>query len=111
MLFQISAIHEAFSYFDNNNDGLICKTEFSKILTSFGEFVTESEIVSKIREWDEDGDGSINFAEFIGAMTQILTDTESEERMREAFRFFDKVFQLNKKDSEQLKLLIGYPDC
>jgi len=89
---QISAIHEAFSYFDNNNDGLICKTEFVNILKSFGECVTESEIIGKIQEWDEDGDGSINFTEFIGAMTQILTDTDSEERMREAFRFFDKVF-------------------
>lgn len=53
--------------------------------------MTESEIINKIREWDEDGDGFINFAEFIGAMTQILTDTENEERMREAFRFFDRV--------------------
>ena len=45
----------------------------------------------KIGEWDGDGDGSINFAEFLDAMTRILTDTESEARMREAFRLFDKV--------------------
>ena len=42
-------------------------------------------------EWDEDGDGSINFAEFLSAMTRILTDTDSEERMKEAFQLFDKV--------------------
>ena len=42
-------------------------------------------------EWDEDGDGSINFAEFLSAMTRILTDTDNEERMKEAFQLFDKV--------------------
>ena len=88
---QISAIQEAFAYFDSNKDGLISFHEFQQILTSFGENVSDNEIGERIRMWDGDGDGKINFAEFLVAMAQILTDTENEERMREAFRIFDKV--------------------
>jgi calmodulin len=44
-----------------------------------------------MRNWDGDGDGKINFAEFLVAMAQILTDTDNEDRMKEAFRIFDKV--------------------
>ncbi len=88
---QISAIQEAFAYFDSNKDGLISFHEFQQILTSFGEHVSDNEIGERIRMWDGDGDGKINFAEFLVAMAQILTDTENEERMRDAFRIFDKV--------------------
>ena len=89
--FQISAIQEAFSYFDTNKDGLISFHEFRQILVSFGESVSDNEIGDRIKMWDGDGDGKINFAEFLVAMAQILTDTENEERMRDAFRIFDKV--------------------
>ncbi len=44
-----------------------------------------------MREWDGDGDGCIDFAEFLDAMTRILTDTDNEGRLKEAFRMFDKV--------------------
>ena len=57
--------------------------------------VSDQEIVDRMRMWDGDGDGKINFAEFLVAMAQILTDTENEERMREAFRIFDKVIERN----------------
>ena len=53
--------------------------------------ISDDEIREKMSEWDEDGDGSINFAEFLSAMTRILTDTDNEERMKEAFQLFDKV--------------------
>jgi Ca2+-binding EF-hand superfamily protein len=32
--------------------------------------VSDAEIVARIRMWDGDGDGNINFAEFIVAMAQ-----------------------------------------
>ena len=53
--------------------------------------ISDDEIRERMSEWDEDGDGSINFAEFLSAMTRILTDTDNEERMKEAFQLFDKV--------------------
>lgn len=56
-----------------------------------GEEASESEIAAQLRQWDGDGDGHVNFAEFLEAMTRLLTDTDNEERMRQAFRMFDQV--------------------
>ena len=62
------------------------------VRSSFGENVSDDEIVDRMKAWDGDGDGTINFAEFLNAMAQILTDTDNDERMRDAFRIFDKVW-------------------
>ena len=61
------------------------------LLPSSQASISDDEIRERMSEWDEDGDGSINFAEFLSAMTRILTDTDNEERMKEAFQLFDKV--------------------
>ena len=53
--------------------------------------LTEADIVEQISQWDDNGDGKIDFNEFLGAMTRILTDTGNEDRLREAFSLFDKV--------------------
>ena len=69
--------------------------ELKRVLENYstGELaaLSDDEIRERMSEWDEDGDGSINFAEFLSAMTRILTDTDNEERMKEAFQLFDKV--------------------
>ena len=43
-------------------------------------------------EWDEDGDGSINFAEFLSAMTRILTDTDNEDDISKSLAVIDQAF-------------------
>ena len=44
-------------------------------------------------EWDGDGDGCVDFKEFLHVVSRMLTEdvTENYERMKEAFRMFDKV--------------------
>ena len=44
-----------------------------------------------INEVDADGNGTIDFAEFLTMMARKMKDTDSEEEIREAFRVFDKV--------------------
>ena len=46
-----------------------------------------------ISEWDGDGDGCVDFKEFLFVVSRMLTEdvTENSERMKEAFRMFDKV--------------------
>ena len=65
--------------------------DFGLLLPSSQASISDDEIRERMSEWDEDGDGSINFAEFLSAMTRILTDTDNEDRMKEAFQLFDKV--------------------
>jgi len=44
-----------------------------------------------INEVDADGNGTIDFPEFLTMMARKMKDTDSEEEIREAFRVFDKV--------------------
>lgn len=47
-----------------------------------------------INEVDADGNGTIDFPEFLTMMARKMKDTDSEEEIREAFRVFDKVQML-----------------
>uniref|UniRef100_A0A4X1VR86 EF-hand domain-containing protein n=1 Tax=Sus scrofa TaxID=9823 RepID=A0A4X1VR86_PIG len=43
-----------------------------------------------INEVDADGNGTIDFPEFLTMMARKMKDTDSEEEIREAFCVFDK---------------------
>gem|GEM_PF-99503 len=43
-----------------------------------------------VNEIDADGDGTIDFPEFLTMMARKMKDTDSEEEIKEAFRVFDK---------------------
>ena len=43
-----------------------------------------------INEVDADGNGTIDFPEFLNLMARKMKDTDSEEELKEAFKVFDK---------------------
>ena len=51
---------------------------------------TEAELQDMVNEIDADGDGTIDFPEFLTMMARKMKDTDSEEEIKEAFRVFDK---------------------
>nr|CAB3464869.1 unnamed protein product [Digitaria exilis] len=51
---------------------------------------TEAELQDMINEVDADGNGTIDFPEFLNLMARKMKDTDSEEELKEAFRVFDK---------------------
>ena len=59
-------------------------------MRSLGQNPTEAELQDMISEVDADGDGTIDFPEYLTMMAQKMRDTESEEEMKEAFNLFDK---------------------
>ncbi|ELT91434.1 hypothetical protein CAPTEDRAFT_146942 [Capitella teleta] len=81
---------EAFSLFDKDGDGTITTKELGTVMRSLGQNPTEAELQDMINEVDEDGNGTIDFDEFLTMMERKMKETDTEEEMREAFRVFDK---------------------
>ena len=61
-----------------------------QILRSLGVNPTDSELQDMINEVDSDGNGTIDFAEFLTMMVRMMKNTDSEEEIRETFKVFDK---------------------
>lgn len=48
------------------------------------------ELRDMVNEVDQDGNGTIEFNEFLQMMSKKMKDGDSEDELREAFRVFDK---------------------
>eukprot|EP01126_Amoeba_proteus_P002059 TRINITY_DN1064_c0_g1_i3.p1 TRINITY_DN1064_c0_g1~~TRINITY_DN1064_c0_g1_i3.p1 ORF type:complete len:149 (-),score=50.71 TRINITY_DN1064_c0_g1_i3:93-539(-) len=80
-------LREAFYMFDKNRDGSISVNELSQVLRNLNQAATDAEINEMIRQVDKDGDGEIDFEEFVSMMANAKCSTEEE--MRQAFAVFD----------------------
>lgn len=59
---------EAFKVFDRDGNGLISAHELRFVMSSAGERMSETDIDEMIQEADTDGDGYINYKEFVRIM-------------------------------------------
>ncbi|KAL3417991.1 calmodulin [Phlyctema vagabunda] len=60
----------AFKVFDHDGSGTISSQEIRRVMTSFGENLTEEELDSMLKEVDKNGDGSIDYEEFVHFITK-----------------------------------------
>nr|XP_058159586.1 calmodulin-A-like [Dasypus novemcinctus] len=51
---------------------------------------TEAELQDMINEVDADGNGTVDFLEFLTMMARKMKNTDNEEEIREAVHVFDK---------------------
>jgi len=61
---------ESFKVFDKNGDGFISADELRSMMSSLGESLTDEEVNEMIDEADTDGDGQVNYQEFVRLMVQ-----------------------------------------
>ncbi|KAG5044381.1 hypothetical protein AAZX31_03G226100 [Glycine max] len=87
---QIGEFLEAFCLFDKDGDGCITIEELSTAIRSLDENPTVEELQIMMNEVDMDGNGTIEFGEFLNLMARKMKETEAEEELKEAFRVFDK---------------------
>jgi len=80
----------AFNMFDKKKDGVITLKELSNVLRSLNLDPTEEEIKEMIDEVDLDGNGEIDFEEFVTLMNRRSKETDIEEEVLNAFKVFDK---------------------
>ena len=79
-------------------------------MRSLGQNPTEAELADMINEVDADGNGTIDFPEFLTMMARKMKDTDSEEEILEAFKVFDKDGNGTLSASELVEILTR-PNC
>lgn len=65
-------LRAAFKVFDKNKDGFISVRELKEVMMNLGEKMTDDEFEDMIVEADVDGDGQIDYEEFIAMMTKNM---------------------------------------
>ncbi|KAF7870270.1 hypothetical protein EAF04_004018 [Stromatinia cepivora] len=110
---EIAIFKEAFDAYDTDKGGNITVEEFAHVMKESGQNPSEEELAQIIKEVDIDGDGTINFDEFIAMMTgrtrqkkedpkpgendlraesapiPVATEEDSEEEWKSAWKEFD----------------------
>ena len=87
---QIIDCKEAFSLFDKDGDGSITCEELRTVMTSLGQNPTTTELQEMIQEVDSDGNGKIEFPEFLNMMAQKMSTRNFNDEALEAFNVLDK---------------------
>ncbi|KAJ9682353.1 hypothetical protein PVL29_018299 [Vitis rotundifolia] len=87
---QIAEFQEAFCLFDKDGDGCITLDELATVIKSLEHSTTKEELQTMMDEIDVDGNGTIEFGEFLNLMARKMKESEAEEELKEAFKVFDK---------------------
>ncbi|XP_028397525.1 calmodulin-alpha-like [Dendronephthya gigantea] len=86
---QVEEYRDAFRFFDKDESGYITTKELGSIMRSLGQNPTEVELQDIMNTVDFDGNGTIDFNEFVNMMININNNTLDEGELVEAFRTFD----------------------
>ena len=73
---QSAQLREAFDLMDINKDGVVTKDELKTLLTGLGEELTDDLANEMIAAADENGDGKVEFQEFLNAVAAEVAATE-----------------------------------
>ena len=88
---EIAEIREAFCVFDKDGDGCISVTEMKNVMHTLGQSPSETEIQNMISQADADGNGVVDFPEFLELVTNHMKmSSDPEEEIRAAFSVFDR---------------------
>ena len=86
---EIEEIKEAFDVFDTDGSGAISVQEILNSMKSLGFDTKNPAIYRMIADFDENGNGQIDFEEFIDLMTARISDKNTKEDLRRVFNLFD----------------------
>merc|ERR1711927_62590 len=86
---QLDEIREAFSLFDSDASGAIDVRELKAAMRALGFEVKNEELKKMVSDVDNDGNGTIEFVEFLGMMTGKMGEKDSREDIEKVFKLFD----------------------
>lgn len=84
-------LKDAFAVFDKNGDGGITTKELGEVLSAVSKRkFTQAELSRIMKRWDNDGNGEIDFGEFLAFMEQKSAGMGEIDELKEAFSVFDR---------------------
>merc|ERR1712010_396025 len=86
---QMDEIREAFNLFDGDQSGDIDVRELKAAMRALGFEVKNEELKKMASDVDNDGNGAIEFVEFLGMMTGKMGEKDSREDIEKVFKLFD----------------------
>ncbi|KAL2087734.1 hypothetical protein ACEWY4_016562 [Coilia grayii] len=109
---EVEEIREAFKVFDRDGNGFISKQELGMAMRSLGYMPNEVELEVIIQRLDMDGDGQVDFEEFVTLLGPKLSSTTMPDKFHGAD--FDSVFwkcDMQKLTVDELKRLLYDTFC
>ena len=82
-------LHKAFAEFDFDGDGFISKEELSTVMQNIGQLMSPEELNQVYELVDKDGNGLLDFKEFIDLMDANCLCQSSDREVEELFKLFD----------------------
>ncbi|KAL2065256.1 hypothetical protein VTL71DRAFT_2925 [Oculimacula yallundae] len=121
---EIAILKHEFDQYDSDKGGNITVEEFGRVMKASGQNPSAEELAQIIKEVDLDGDGTINFDEFIAMMTGrsrappievsapekevgIEKEGDSEADLKAAWAPFDSSFKSSITGSQFRQLMAG----
>merc|ERR1712014_298218 len=86
---QLDEIRGAFSLFDSDASGAIDVRELKAAMRALGFEVKNEELKKMVTDIDNDGNGTIEFAEFLQMMTGKMGEKDTREDIEKVFKLFD----------------------
>ena len=86
---EIEELRQAFDLFDTDGSGTIDPKELRVAMQSLGFETKNQTIYQMIQDIDKDGDGDVNFDEFLEMMTSRLAGSDTKEDIQKIFELFD----------------------
>jgi calmodulin len=86
---QVLDFQEAFALFDRDGSGSITSTELGDVMKSLGQKPSEQELNNIVSEIDADGNGEIDFPEFLTMMLRKMNEGNPEKELLDVFMVFD----------------------
>merc|ERR1711966_293610 len=86
---QLDEVREAFGLFDADASGSIDVRELKAAMRSLGFEVKNEELKKMVPDIDGDGNGTIEFSEFVEMMTGKMGEKDSREDIEKVFKLFD----------------------
>ncbi len=86
---QVEELKETWKLFDLDGDGFMTELELGNVIRSMGGRPTRATLRELIAEVDEDGNGKIDFEEFLTLMTRETGHVDINDEILAAFSVFD----------------------